>query len=66
MKKKYNKPLTTTTVVRQQMNFCGSIVKDPGGAVETRGHERVEMDSDTKGFNSIGDDWASNGWTDAQ
>lgn len=29
MKKKYNKPLTTATVVRSEMGFCGSIMNAP-------------------------------------
>lgn len=38
MKKKYNKPLTNTTMVRQQTCFCSSVY---GGAnkVESKGHE---------------------------
>lgn len=66
MKKKYNKPLTKISTVRNEMSFCGSIIRGAGGNVVSEGHQRVEMDADKKGFNSEGDDWASNGWTDAQ
>lgn len=68
MKKKYNKPLINITTVRNEMGFCGSIVKDPGGNVVSEGHQRVSIDADEKGFNSStgSDDWASNGWIDAQ
>lgn len=61
MKKKYNKPLTTATVVRSEMGFCGSIMNAPS-KVKAERHETgfdskdAGADGTTDGF-EITTDW---------
>ena len=59
----YQAPHTERNVVELEDGFCGSIVQNNpnNGFVETTGHEVVTIDAD-KGWNSTGDEWASNGW----
>lgn len=52
MKKKYNKPLTKISTVRNEMSFCGSVVQTtPTSNIETRGHERTEKDLSNESWN---------------
>ncbi len=58
MKKKYNKPLTKNTTVRNQHNFCGSGVVTTK-KIETTGHEINEVKEET--VNAWNDtEWQSN------
>lgn len=55
MKKKYNKPLTKISTVRNEMSFCGSGIV-PTKKVETNGHEINEVKQETV------DAWNSTEW----
>lgn len=63
MKKKYNKPLTNTTMVRNEMGFCSSVNTQHDQAVKSARHKTgydEEWDKDFGG--ETGDNTNSLTW----
>lgn len=60
MKKKYNKPLTNTTMVRQQTCFCSSIMNAPS-KVKAERHE-TGFDSKDTGADGTKDGFDVTDW----